>query len=298
MKFVRQWRRSARMAVRRSGVRQQEPPRDLHARDLPIIELTGKFRRIHQTALDPLLFGKTAKNRFDDPKAASGDFGSLYLALDHFGAFIESFGDSEGNTISHGTLDQRSIAEITTTKVIRAVDLTAQGAAWLGAAGEVSAGNHALSQRWAYALWGHPASPEGIYYRARHDQSRFCAAIFDRAQTSITVVLPYASSIQASGLAWEPCLISTDSLLFNARLPLKRHSLKSKKPFCSFCNTTLSLHMALDVEVKHPPDYNGDHVATVTSSLGEVFVFMWLIRDTRLNASPYCETGRPAVRRC
>jgi hypothetical protein len=175
------------MAGPRPGVRSQEPPADLYSRDLPFIELTGTFRRIHQTAFDPLFWGTTAVNRFDDPAGAAGHFGTLYLARDHFGAFIESFGDSEGKTVSYATLDARSIAEIKTAKPIRAVDLTAEGAAWLGAAGEVTAGDYALSQRWARALWGHPTAPDGIYYRARHDQSRLCVAVFDRAKSSLVL---------------------------------------------------------------------------------------------------------------
>ena len=169
------------------GLRTQEPPSDLHKRDLPIIELTGTFRRIHPTTKNALFFGKTGRNRFDDPTGKN--FGTLYLARDHFGAFIESFGDSEGNTISYGSLNQKSIAEVIASKVIRAVDLTAHGAAWLGAAGEVTASDHALSQQWADALWAHPDKPEAIYYRARHDQYRFCTAIFNRVpSSSISVV--------------------------------------------------------------------------------------------------------------
>jgi hypothetical protein len=186
----------------RPGVRSQEPPADLHLRDLPIIEVTGAFRRIHQTAFDPLFWGMTAANRYDDPAGAAGDFGTLYLARDHFGAFIESFGDSEGNTVSYATLDVRSIAEIRTMEPIRAVDLTAEGAAWLGAAGEVTAGDHALSQRWARALWGHPTSPQGIYYRARHDQSRFCVAVFDRAKTTVML----ASTVRLLDPSFRPRL--------------------------------------------------------------------------------------------
>jgi hypothetical protein len=170
------------MAGHRAGLRQQGPPANLADRKLPIIELTGTFRRIHLTSLDSLFFGRTAGNRFDDPRGEKGDFGALYLARDHFGAFIETFGDSAGNTVSIRTLELRSIAEVTVTASIRAIDLTAAGAAWVGAAGEVTAGEHALSQRWAHALWSHPAKPEGIYYRARHDQSRFCVVIFDRAK--------------------------------------------------------------------------------------------------------------------
>lgn len=42
-------------------------------------------------------------------------------------------------------------------------------------------GEYRLAQLWSRALWLHPACPHGILYRSRHDPSRFCAAMYDRA---------------------------------------------------------------------------------------------------------------------
>ena len=47
-------------------------------------------------------------------------------------------------------------------------------------------GSYDLSQRWALAFHEHPDQPDGILYRSRHDPSRLCAAIFDRAADALT----------------------------------------------------------------------------------------------------------------
>ena len=41
-------------------------------------------------AVNPIFFGRTRQNRFDDPL---GEFGVLYAAEDAYGAFAETFGD-------------------------------------------------------------------------------------------------------------------------------------------------------------------------------------------------------------
>jgi hypothetical protein len=74
-----------------------------------------------------------------------------------------------------------------TTRSLKLVDLTGPGLSKIGADGRLCTGNHRLSQRWALALWQHSMQVDGIYYRARHDLSHNCAAIFDRAMDCWTV---------------------------------------------------------------------------------------------------------------
>jgi len=66
-----------------------EPPPDFHRRTLPISTHGGSLFRTHLHNVAPLYFGRTGRNRFDDPK---GRYGVLYAARDPFGAFIETFG--------------------------------------------------------------------------------------------------------------------------------------------------------------------------------------------------------------
>jgi hypothetical protein len=177
------------MVVPKSKIRRtQEPPADLSARELPVIEIAGMFQRIHLSEHPALHFAREAKSRFDDPDGLRGKFGTMYMGLDDYACFIECFGDSYGNTLSMMSLNARNISEVKCKRPLRLVDITAEGAAWIGAAGEISAGDHQLSQHWARALWEHPQKPDGIFYRARHDLSCTCVAIYDRAKTAVKVV--------------------------------------------------------------------------------------------------------------
>jgi len=183
------------------GTRSQHPPSDLHTRQLPIKELSGNLYRIHQSENGPIYFGRSKTTRFDHPDGTAGTFGTLYVAQDEYGAFIETFGESEGNTVSEAGLSSKSISTITI-KPMQFVDVTASGAAHIGAAGEISAGDHALSQLWAKELFHHPDKPDGIYYRARHDLSKFSIAIFDRSPKLVGC----ASTVGLMDLPFRPIL--------------------------------------------------------------------------------------------
>lgn len=156
------------------------PPGDLARRRLPLVETDGPWLRLHRGHLGPVFFGRTLENRFDDPRQ---EFGVLYVAETLDGAFIETFGRNPGlNTVSSRQLTQRSLARIGVTRPVRLVDLTGSGLARLGTTAAVLAGRHAPAQEWSRALWSHPELPDGIRYRARHDPSCICVAIFDRAE--------------------------------------------------------------------------------------------------------------------
>jgi hypothetical protein len=159
------------------------PPGDLDHRRLPLIESTGPWHRIHRTHLDPIFFGRTLENRFDDPRQ---ECGVLYVAETLDGAFIETFGRNPGlNTVSERQLRQRSLSRIECTRPLALVDLTGPGLARIGATAALLAGRHDRAQIWSRALWSHPAAPDGLLYRPRHDPSCICVAVFDRAEPAI-----------------------------------------------------------------------------------------------------------------
>jgi hypothetical protein len=154
------------------------PPSDLAVRELPIIKIQPSWYRIHQTRYGALHFGASGRSRFDAPNEA---YGVMYVALQHHGAFIETFGSQTGTgVISEAELSLRSISCLETQQKLRLVDLTGAGLAKLGADGRLCTGDHWLSQQWAFELWQHPIQADGIYYRPRHDLDQYCAAIFDR----------------------------------------------------------------------------------------------------------------------
>jgi RES domain len=155
------------------------PPSDLSVRELPIIEIQSSWYRIHQTRYGALHFGSSGRSRFDAPNKA---YRVMYVALQPHGAFIETFGSQTGiRVISETELSLRSMSRLATRQQLRLIDLTGAGLAKLGADNRLCTGDHRLAQQWAFELWQHPIQADGINYRARHDPSQHCAAIFDRA---------------------------------------------------------------------------------------------------------------------
>ena len=161
------------------------PPADLATRRFPITRIKCSWWRIHSIAYDPIFFG-TMGNRFDAPKDGSGKhpYGVMYVARDAHGAFVETFGHKTGiRLIERSRLAQRGLAKVTVDRPLRLVDLRAEGLARLGADEALTAGpDYAISQAWSLALHEHPRKPDGVIYRARHDPSRFSAALFERVK--------------------------------------------------------------------------------------------------------------------
>jgi hypothetical protein len=154
------------------------PPHDLHQRELPIVRLEGPWLRLLAAGREPVFFGRTGLNRFDDPE---GEFGVLYAAEDAFGAFIEVYGRDPGlNLVAEMDLRGRVLSEIAVEGGLRLVDLTGPGAARMGATGAISTDPHELVRPWSRAIFEHPSSPEGIYHRLKHDLDRKGVAILDQ----------------------------------------------------------------------------------------------------------------------
>lgn len=164
--------------------RYPEPPADLHQRLLPIVSTQTQWFRIHQSRYAPLFFGRTGLYRFDAP---ANEYGVLYAANDEHGAFVETFDHSlDIRVIDTDDLKRRTLLVLTATRPLNLVDLTGTGLARLGADNCLCTGDYRLAQHWSGALWHHPESPDGVYYRFRLDLGRRCVALFDRAQAAIT----------------------------------------------------------------------------------------------------------------
>ena len=156
-----------------------EPPADLAERDLPL-RITGQHcYRCYPLEHPPLFFDRSDRSRFNAP---AGEFGMLCV-----GADMDTYGRTSGERIlTRSALRRRGFAVVRADRPLRLVDLTGEGLFRVGADEGLSAGRaYRLAQRWALAFWQHPARPDGLYYRSRHDPSRFSAAIFDRASDAI-----------------------------------------------------------------------------------------------------------------
>ncbi|HEX2208213.1 MAG TPA: RES family NAD+ phosphorylase [Longimicrobium sp.] len=165
------------------------PPADLHARRLPIhvIEPDWKLWRIHPADRAPLFFGPAKglppRGRWDAP---DGAFRVCYLAEHSFAAFAECF-LREPATILLETedLQARALSRVLVRGPLRLVAMHGAGLHALGATAAACMGDYAVSRAWAAALHDHPDAPDGIRYRARHDDDGFALALFDRAKRKV-----------------------------------------------------------------------------------------------------------------
>lgn len=157
-----------------------DPPGDLSSRALPVTAVTGDLYRLHRADHDPLHFGRSARNRFDDP---SGQFGVLYAGDSPACAFVETYGrlDHIPRLVTQQELGDRCLSRLVPRSPLRVVDLSAAGLRRLDADNRLCTGDYRIAQRWSAALHDHPDRPDGILYRSRHDPSRVCFALFDRA---------------------------------------------------------------------------------------------------------------------
>jgi RES domain len=165
-----------------------EPPDDLASRSPVLVKLESGtiLSRIHDRNHGPIYFGTTGRNRFDSPDHS---FGVLYVGRDESCAFIETFGQSTGiSVVTRKELLARHLSYLTTTQSLTLVDLSSSGSlARIGADARLFSGSHAIAQRWAAALRGHPTKPAGLHYPARHDPARNACALFDLPESTFTI---------------------------------------------------------------------------------------------------------------
>jgi hypothetical protein len=163
-----------------------DPPADFASRALPISIYRRPWFRIHRLAHTPLHFGRSGDNRFDAPTA---EFGVLYVGKDEHCAFIETFGHATGEcVVDSSELAARGLVRVQPRRPLRLVDLSGHGLARVGADARLAAGeSYDPPHRWALAIHDHPKQPDGIVYTSRHDPSRLCAAIFERAAPHLRV---------------------------------------------------------------------------------------------------------------
>lgn len=162
-----------------------DPPSDFVSRDL-LFRVTGQtWIRIHGVSQDPIYFGTTGRNRFDAPHA---EFGVMYVGADLHCGLIETFGRSHSKTITVSSLAVTGLAQIRTSRDLQLIDLAESGGlARIGADARLCSDcDYSLTQKWSKAIYDHPASVDGIFFRSRLDPARFACAVFDRASAVVT----------------------------------------------------------------------------------------------------------------
>jgi hypothetical protein len=159
-------------------------PPAIHAHALPIegIPRGEKLFRIHLSIKGAKYFGRSANWRFDDPTST---YGTLYAGLRPHVAFAEALLRSPGGLVAISELATRSMCSFTALRQVNLVPLHGRHLAALGATASVTSGDYAIAQQWSRALHDHPAQPDGIKFRATHDNDEFAVALFERAAASI-----------------------------------------------------------------------------------------------------------------
>jgi hypothetical protein len=161
-------------------------PHSALASQTPLIFTVQKgevLYRHHLAAHNPVYFGVTGNNRFDDPRCpARQAFGVLYAGADPHCCFIESCGPTTGvPAVSEAYLNSREMAKLELKEDLRFVDLFSTGGlARVGADGRLFTGSYKIAQHWSAALRTHPSKPDGIRYPSRHDPARAAYAIYAR----------------------------------------------------------------------------------------------------------------------
>jgi hypothetical protein len=157
------------------------PGRDFDEREIPVLEASVSFLRVHETGRTPLYFSRNAAHRYSHP---DGPLAVCYVAETVETCLWERFGDdvlSEGAPVSRSVWMSRSVTW-GTVEVLRICDLT-QAVVRSACRVDLSALHHtdlSIPQAWSKALQEHPAQFEGLRYLSRFDQG-VCLALFGRS---------------------------------------------------------------------------------------------------------------------
>lgn len=160
------------------------PPRDLNSRSLPLEEVAAgeAIYRVHATVNHPKFFATSTRDRFNSP---DGSYGALYSGLLPEVAFAETLLRG-GHFVAFAEIERRSLCEFRAVRPLRLVQLYGPRLNIINATAGVTSGpDYSVSQTWSQAIYNHPASADGILYRATHDNDQFALMLFDRARDAI-----------------------------------------------------------------------------------------------------------------
>lgn len=166
---------------------EQRPPRDLNDRELPWdSHVPSELYRVYREGNTSLHFGTGTGFRFNDPDLK---YGVCYLAYEPAGAFAGTIlRDRAGAYFDEAELVDRLLAMTRTRELLRLVQFYGNGLSKLGTNAVSSSGPYTLSQQWPAALHNHPSQPDGLAYRAPHDNDQVAVALFERTKDKIKVV--------------------------------------------------------------------------------------------------------------
>ncbi len=160
----------------------QPPSDDFNRRELTLAHFApeSSWYRLHRTKHPPLFFGRTGKGRFDSPNST---FGTLYLAEELAGALVEVFCRQAIRAATEERLNSFHLAVFSARRKLALVDLTGPGPVKMGLGdARLTSGDYSIAQHWTQAFHEHPAKPDDLLYRSRHDPEQRLAAIYNRTE--------------------------------------------------------------------------------------------------------------------
>lgn len=165
------------------------PPATLSRRTLAISSIGAEtiLYRIHRSHQAPLYFGRESdpdrRQRWDAPDAS---YGVCYMAQEGHTAFAETLlRDLDLEAVQETELAVRSLARLQVRVPLRLVAMHGKALRGLGADASVVQGPYGVTWAWSAAFHAHPDTPDGVCYRARHDDSGFGVALFERARDRV-----------------------------------------------------------------------------------------------------------------
>lgn len=165
------------------------PPADLAQRRLKTTTVPKGvvLHRIHRSHHAPLYFGRKNdpdyRQRWDAPDAS---YGVCYMAEDSHIAFAETLlRDLTLGAVPESELRVRSLARLRLRAPLRLVAMHGRALRSHGADASVVHGPYPTTWAWSAAFHAHPSHVDGICYRARHDDSGFGVALFERAREKV-----------------------------------------------------------------------------------------------------------------
>ncbi|MGI9090144.1 MAG: RES family NAD+ phosphorylase [Gemmatimonadaceae bacterium] len=148
---------------------------------------------IHKAEHSPLWFGPgpgdAPINRFDAP---AGEYRIGYFGMSRDGAFAEVFlRVPPVEIVAMDEIALRRITSIEITRPVRLAQLHGAGLARLGITASATTGaDYAHARHLALELWSQASPPDGVLYRARHDDEHVSVALFHTAESSLRVGSP------------------------------------------------------------------------------------------------------------
>lgn len=144
------------------------------------VETGTELYRCHQAFNDPIHFGRDASHRFDDPDRR---FGVCYLASTAQGAFAETLiRKPAGQVLQRSDLETFCISSVPVNAPLELVHCYGAGLHRNGLDSRISATTqYRTTQALARDFHQHSQHPDGLIYRARHDDDQLSIALFGRA---------------------------------------------------------------------------------------------------------------------